>query len=328
MDHKLDDGPVFSVIIPVYNVESYLRPCLDSVLAQDARSEYEAILVDDGSTDSSGAICDEYATKHPGIFRAMHIPNGGVSQARNLGMDAAKGAYITFLDADDLLDAQALATLSSLLETRPDMAFFSIRDFNERGRIYCSPLFPQEDETGDAWLWRCADAGGLPLVSACGYAFSVAFLRRCGLRFSDKLTASEDADFVMSCLSQTESVRGTDRVCYYYRYREGSASKTPSFEKTFMVSRTVVKWFRRYPSAPWAEYFTRQALGISKVASPAEAKELISFYRKNRDILDYVERRDMKIARALFRIFGFYSGSVIANIAIDLRNRICGVSSR
>ena len=92
---------MLSVIIPVYNVEKYLRKCVDSVLAQDI-ADMEVILVDDGSPDNSGAICDEYAEKDARV-KVIHKENGGLSTARNVGLDIARGKYITFVDSDDYL---------------------------------------------------------------------------------------------------------------------------------------------------------------------------------------------------------------------------------
>jgi len=94
---------IFSVVIPVYNVKDYLPKCIDSVLAQDF-TDYEVILIDDGSTDGeSGAICDRYAAAHPERIRAIHKPNGGVGEARNVGIEAAQGEYLIFIDSDDYI---------------------------------------------------------------------------------------------------------------------------------------------------------------------------------------------------------------------------------
>ena len=92
----------FSVIIPIYKVEQYLRQCVDSVLAQ-TYTDVEIILVDDGSPDSCPAICDEYAKKDSRI-KVIHKPNGGLSDARNAGLDMAQGEYVLFLDSDDWWD--------------------------------------------------------------------------------------------------------------------------------------------------------------------------------------------------------------------------------
>ncbi len=101
--------PLLSVVVPIYKVENYLRDCIDSVLAQTL-SDIEVILVDDGSPDNCGAICDEYAEKDSRV-RVIHKENGGVSMARKTGVDNATADYISFVDADDTLPSTALADL-------------------------------------------------------------------------------------------------------------------------------------------------------------------------------------------------------------------------
>lgn len=88
-----------SIIVPVYNAEKYLSRCVDSILSQTMK-DFELLLIDDGSQDESGRICDEYSEKDARV-RVFHKPNGGVSSARNLGIDHAKGKYIIFIDSDD-----------------------------------------------------------------------------------------------------------------------------------------------------------------------------------------------------------------------------------
>ena len=94
--------PELSVIVPVYNAEKYLHKCVDSILSQTYR-DFELLLVDDGSPDQCGRICDAYATQDPRV-KVIHKPNGGVSEARNVGLDQAKGNYISFIDPDDWVE--------------------------------------------------------------------------------------------------------------------------------------------------------------------------------------------------------------------------------
>lgn len=103
-------NPLISIIVPVYNVEKYLRPCLDSILSQ-TYTNWEAILVDDGSKDNSGKICDEYAQKDK-RFIVVHKQNEGVAQARITGFEKSKGELITFVDADDIIELDCLEKLS------------------------------------------------------------------------------------------------------------------------------------------------------------------------------------------------------------------------
>ena len=106
--------PKISFVIPVYNAEQYLRRCLDSVLSQ-TYSNYEIVLVDDGSTDRSACICDDYARDYSNVS-VYHIPNGGASLARKKGIDVAQGEYLTFVDSDDYIAPDYLSILYHLIE--------------------------------------------------------------------------------------------------------------------------------------------------------------------------------------------------------------------
>lgn len=112
--------PLISVIVPIYNVETYLKGCLDSLLSQ-TQTNFEAILVDDGSTDQSGKIADMYAKKDP-RFKVIHQENKGLSGARNSALKVAQGTYVAFLDSDDYLDPNFLKIMSeTALKERADV---------------------------------------------------------------------------------------------------------------------------------------------------------------------------------------------------------------
>lgn len=117
-DRHLTPMSKFSIIIPVYNVAAYLRECLDSVLGQSF-ADWEVICVDDGSTDGSGAILDEYAARDE-RFRIIHQPNAGVSAARNAGLETARGEWLWFVDADDAVHPDALEWLNGILTDNVD----------------------------------------------------------------------------------------------------------------------------------------------------------------------------------------------------------------
>ena len=115
---------LISVIIPIYNVEQYLKECLESVINQTYRN-LEIILVDDGSKDKSGKICDEYKNKDERI-KVVHKENGGLSDARNAGMKIATGKYIQFIDSDDFIDKDMIETLYNLIiENEADISMCS-----------------------------------------------------------------------------------------------------------------------------------------------------------------------------------------------------------
>ena len=112
---------LISIIVPIYNVEKYLRQCLDSIMNQTYRN-FECLLINDGSSDNSEDICREYVSKDS-RFRYFEKENGGVSSARNLGIEHSKGEYITFIDSDDWVDSDYLEVLyNSLVDERADIA--------------------------------------------------------------------------------------------------------------------------------------------------------------------------------------------------------------
>ena len=124
---------LLSIIVPVYNVERYLPKCIDSLLNQDLPSDaYEIIIVDDGSPDVCPAICDDYAMRFANI-KVIHRENGGLSAARNSGIDGAEGKFVQFVDSDDYLESNVLKTLVEKMETdQLDVLRFNYRNVNER----------------------------------------------------------------------------------------------------------------------------------------------------------------------------------------------------
>lgn len=110
----------FSILVPVYNVEKYLEECVDSLLLQEYNGEYEIILVDDGSTDSSGSICDRYAKQNPSIVKVIHKKNEGVVSARKTGIDNATGEVCLFIDSDDFVETKLLSTVEGAFNRNLD----------------------------------------------------------------------------------------------------------------------------------------------------------------------------------------------------------------
>ena len=125
--------PKLSVVIPVYNVENYLRKCIDSVLYENLE-DYEIVIVNDGSTDSSPEICREYALRYPGLIRLISTPNGGLGAARNVGIGQAKGEFLLFLDSDDTLSENALPEIMEALQEDVDICIFDFVNVTEDGR--------------------------------------------------------------------------------------------------------------------------------------------------------------------------------------------------
>ena len=142
--------PLLAVIVPVYKVEDYLRPCVDSILSQ-SYSNLRVILVDDGSPDGCGAICDAYAKQDPRVL-SVHKSNGGLSSARNFGLQYTEGCeYIAFVDSDDSIEPDIYESAISYLESHADVDIvgYGINEIRDEGKVYCGEkvgrLFSREE---------------------------------------------------------------------------------------------------------------------------------------------------------------------------------------
>lgn len=299
--------PQYSIIVPVYNVENYLAECIDSLLAQDTAEAYEVILVDDGSTDSSDAICDAYAARDARI-RVIHQKNGGVSSARNAGMASAKGVYLFFVDSDDTLDPQFLSVFRSLFETEPDLALCSHICVEEHGqeKAVPLPLIPTR-ESGQTYLTRLFAAGKLPRPYVWSVAFRRAFLTEHRLVFREDLPVSEDFEFIMRCFSCARQVQGVDSSLYRYRMRSDSLSHQIFWRKLRGNLQVKAAAYRENPCGALANYFADSALLISRV--PDGKQSAAQMVRDNIDILKEVTQPPLKVYRWMVTLLGPWQAS-------------------
>ena len=215
----------FSIIIPVFNVEAYLRDCLESVLRQSF-PDWEAVCVNDGSTDGSALILDEYAAKDP-RFKVISQVNGGLSSARNTGMDAAKGNYVLFLDSDDWLEDDALKVLVDKTDDE-DMVCFSGRRYFEAEKAFHSPdrlkarVYPSGmDYYNDNALQRRDFA----FVCVVLRSYKRSCLKENGLGFKEGIYHEDNLFTPVACFF-AKKVRTIDVCLYDYRVRACSITTT------------------------------------------------------------------------------------------------------
>lgn len=213
---------MISVIVPIYNVEKYLRQCIESLLHQTNR-DLEIILIDDGSPDRCGEICDEYALRDNRI-KVIHQQNRGAAAARNTGLRIAKGKYITFVDPDDWIKPEMLESLRNAIEsTGKDLAICLFEHYAEDGSLINKSNLPagkQKVLSQKELILRCADIGGLFNFSAWAKLYRSANLR--GLCFPENLFYSEDIRFFFDYLLKIHSAVVVQQVFYCYRKRAGS----------------------------------------------------------------------------------------------------------
>ncbi len=207
-----------SVIVPVYNVEKYLRECIDSVIAQSF-TDWELILVDDGSPDQCGAICDEYAARDARV-RVIHKENGGVGRARNTGLLAAEGKYVTFIDSDDWIEQNMLRDLhNSITEANADCAVCGLHYVFEDGRedqIYRprQGAFDTQNEF-DAW-YDCFEQNFL-FSAQVAKLYRKERLMQGKVLQEEQFSILEDGMFVTDALLQCRRVSCCDTAPYMYR---------------------------------------------------------------------------------------------------------------
>lgn len=211
-----------SVIVPVYNVETYLERCVESIL-QQTYTHFELILINDGSTDSSGKICENLASRHENI-KVYHLENAGVSNARNTGIKLATGAWVTFIDSDDFVTQDYLATLASAVEGLN--VGFVIAPLHHIKNDIVTDLSPHSGKTE---LWSTEETMKELLMTTRTSFFPVAKLFKRDLladeKFNTNYHLAEDALFLTELLLKTRcSSVFIDKPVYYYDHREGSAT--------------------------------------------------------------------------------------------------------
>ena len=216
----------FSIIIPVYKVESYLRDCLDSVLGQTF-AEWEAICVDDGSTDGSSDILADYASRDSRIH-VITQANGGLSAARNTGLGHARGDYILFLDSDDWLEPDTLNCIHSSLTTHPSSLPTDLLCFGGWREEQEERLAPSTYPTGwDYYNHQALAHHDFPFVCVVLRCYRRLFLEHNNLRFREGILHEDNHFTPRACLAAGK-VAVIANPLYHYRIREGSIMTTRS----------------------------------------------------------------------------------------------------
>lgn len=252
MERKLD----LSVIVPVYRVEAYLPRCIDSILAQQV-PDMEVLLVEDGSPDGCGAICDGYAARDRRV-RVIHKENGGLSSARNAGLDAARGEFVTFVDSDDYLAPGAYEAMLDLAREQGAQLVCGGRyDVDEDTGTITPGLCPEKTErlTGQAlvgriFLWDGCDS------SACDKLYRRELFE--GIRYPVGRVC-EDVPVTYRVALRAERAAMWSGRYYHYCHRSGSITQEGFSEKTLHFSQNTQAIYRdireNWPElAPQAEY--------------------------------------------------------------------------
>lgn len=236
--------PKATVVVPVYNVEKYLGKCVDSILAQ-TEPDFELLLVDDGSTDGSGRLCDKLAEKD-GRVRVIHQKNQGLGGARNTGIQQAQGDWLLLVDSDDWIEPQTLEkTMEAGLREEADLVMFAYRSVDEGGRIL------------QTYMENAPKDRGLPLEqqpallltspSACIRLYRRELLERTGILFPPRVWY-EDMRTTPKLLAEARQVVYLDYVGYNYLSRTGSITKNQNAARNREIVEAfddLLPWFQQ-----------------------------------------------------------------------------------
>jgi len=273
--------PYVSIVVPVYNVERYLERCIDSILAQ-TYTNFELILVDDGSPDNSGAICDRYAEQDTRVS-VIHQENGGVSKARNAGIERAQGKYLIFVDSDDWIEKNHIELL---LPIDGEDLVYGGRKVYKNGKFNQLLAVPSTVITQDEWMqgYHNIHEKGLSLTFITG-CYNMQLIRNNNLRFNTELDISEDGLFNLEFMKICKRIRYSDTCTYCY---EDGDSTSTSLSNKYQSKRLLaerIKCIKTEELTGLKEYSIRWYLWTG----------VIRHYRKWLTFNNYVKNQESNI---------------------------------
>ena len=307
----------FSVILPIYKVEKYLSACVDSILNQ-SYTDFEVILVDDGSPDRCPKICDEYATKDKRV-KVIHQSNAGNSRARNAGLECARGSYIIYIDSDDyLVGDTVLEKISEKTLSDPDVILYGYKKYFESDETYGAPVcnFPEmlKNETVASYLNKLLITGTYSGTAWCK-VIKTSLLKDNNIKFKPGLI-SEDHDWYIQVMMRVKSYAAINEALYVYRLRPDSISHAGGNVKSLTDNLWIQEtWWKRIDSADisedlrlslrqvWAKY-----MGDVMVQYSGFEKHIRKQYRSQikglMPLFDYAVTRRSLIIKRCCNIFG------------------------
>ena len=293
------NNELISIIVPIYNTEKYLRQCLDSIINQ-TYTNFEVLLINDGSTDSSGMICQEYVERDS-RFHYFEKDNGGVASARNLGLERSVGAYITFIDSDDWVEPNYLDVLyTALKENDTDVAISTYKRFAQDGVFYLRSYSREDDEflnigtrSRDSFLEILPKLGEL---DHSFYSISSKLIKReiiGNLLFDEQISYAEDLNFFFYLYLGVESVVYVRDYTYVYRTHDASTSQNVNELKALQELEIYKKMFQQIDRMrlPTFHYFKRMenvvTYRISGFPTSKAIREYESFVSEVRERVTY-----------------------------------------
>ena len=310
---------LLSIIIPVYQVEKYVDECLKSVIkALKGADNIEILLLDDGSKDGSALVCKQFEQEYS-FIHYFYSENCGVSKTRNKGLLMAQGKYITFLDADDLLSIDFIDEIIKKVNiTNFDLCVFEYEDFSEdnkhrvtgfnrsnRYKLFnenCNPI------EGSVFLERMFKSS-IRVASVWGTVYRKDFLIRNFIRFEEKMSSSEDFDFIIKCMVKAKKVENDNVTSVFYRReRIGSATQKYNPYKLLCDLSMREKWYKYFvgKSDTGSKFFANDyVFFLTKYCHIVLSNEqLMEYVKENNDVIHGGSSRRAKILKMLISLLG------------------------
>lgn len=255
------DSPKISIISTVYNTEAYLPRCVESILAQTF-PDFELLLVDDGSSDASGALCDEWAAADPRI-RVFHQPNGGPANARNKGLDNARGAYIGFVDSDDVIEPTMFETLYRAVQAPGVRLAACAGDcIDEAGALIPGRLVTLQTygvRDAQELLLEAFQTGSFYGPLSWNKLFDIRLFRDKGVHYDETMLFGDDAS-VLHRVFEGERCNCLPDILYHYRTRAGQITSTATFPPRKLDDlRMYWDWLQYFASRPGRDTYRQWA---------------------------------------------------------------------
>lgn len=289
--------PMLSIIVPIYNTGEYLSECIESILNQDYQ-DYELILIDDGSCDNSGDICDMYAEKDRRIV-CIHQANKGVSNARNVGIDVSRGKYLMFCDSDDTVVDNSLGKIMSyVLEKNCDITMCTyILNFADTASEVTETIAFDEGAHGDMCSVICDYVTQLAPWSACRNIIKSELVKDNNIRYDENYTAAEDCEFYFTLCRLASGFASINQPIIRYRtMRENSTSNTRNIVNVESISIVYEKW-QRY-------FFTNYGMSAERILRFFSE----SYYYLIFDIVKHGDFRTLKVCQMYRHILKYVKG--------------------
>lgn len=315
-----------SIIIPVYNVEKYLNICIDSILKQTYK-DYEIILVDDGSTDESGKICDEYVSVNKQI-RVIHQKNKGLSCARNTGIKKARGKYLMFIDSDDFLyNHNCLNLLMS--KAKNDIIQYNMVYYYENSNkyVHLNELPNYNSKAKYINILKDLSSNGQFSISACNKIVKREIIINNNIYFSEKLL-SEDIDWSLKLYLHSNSIKIINEEIYVYRQqRKGSITSNIKNKNIISLYKIIKYWYNfDYSNSQYREVYInylayQYTILLTILNNKNCSKKLRKDIYKLESILKYSNNKKVILCNKLFKLVGKKIGIIILKMYLFLKNK-------